>query len=199
MPAEFYSGNTKGTGGALFVNFNSKDQAVYFRIVKQTGWNEKANKPTFAGGEQINVKLSPDEVGDIIHAVSGHDVCGFVHQSSAGSTTGSFRYYEIDDVRKPGNKKRGFGLTVKKGESEVRIGFPLGAGERLSQYLQFALEHIFNAIYAEDKKEAEEWRKKKDVQNKPKVVETPASSFNNDSGGSDDLTAPELVEDTIPY
>ena len=199
MPSLFFSGTKANTGGVLAVSFNSKDQSVFLKVTKQTGWNDKINKPTFAGGETVNFKLTQDEAGDMIHAVSGHDQCGFYHTFNNESSTGNFRYYEIDDKKNAGKKIRGFGLTLKKGAFEAKIGFSLGSAERLSQYLQFALQRMNEAIYAQDKKEFEEYLKKKDAANakaptKPapkkveEVVEAPDDT-------EDNVNPPAVVED----
>lgn len=201
MPCEFYSGTKSLTGGALFVSFNSKDQAVYFRVIKQTGWNEQISKPTFAGGPTLNLKLSPDETGEFIHAINGHDSCKFYHKFKDEVTMGNFTYYEKEYKGKDGglNKTRGFGLTIKKGELEAKIGFSLGGAERLSQYLRFALTHMFNAIYAQDKKEFEEYQKKKNGE-PPKRSVKPKEP-DPEPENTDDITPPEVVveEDTINW
>ena len=196
MPSLFFSGTKAGTGGVLAVSFNSKDQSVFWRVTKQTGWNDKINKPTFAGGETVTFKLTQDEAGDIIHAVSGHDQCGFYHTFNNESSTGNFRYYEVDDKKTQDKKIRGFGLTLKKGAFESKIGFSLGSAERFSQYLQFALLRMNEASYAQDKKDFEERSKKKDGDNKPKIVkrepvqeETPEESVVEEN-----VDPPEIVE-----
>lgn len=201
MPSLFFSGTRANTGGVLAVSFNSKDQSVFLKVTKQTGWNDKINKPTFSGGETVNFKLTQDEAGDIIHAVSGHDQCGFFHTFNNETSTGNFRYYEIDDKKNAGKKIRGFGLTLKKGAFEAKIGFSLGSAERLSQYLQFALNHINSAIYAQDKKEFEEWQKKKNPpQNtaKPAKKAAPAPDENQDTDDSvvdTNVNPPEVIEE----
>ncbi len=201
MPSLFFSGTRANTGGVLAVSFNSKDQSVFLKVTKQTGWNDKINKPTFSGGETVNFKLTQDEAGDIIHAVSGHDQCGFFHTFNNESSTGNFRYYEVDDKKNAGKKVRGFGLTLKKGAFEAKIGFSLGSAERLSQYLQFALQRMNEAIYAQDKKEFEEYLKKKDAANAsakaptkpaPKKVEE-AAEAPDDTG--DNVNPPGVVEE----
>lgn len=172
MSATFFSGNkSTNNGGILTVSFNSKDPALFLRVTKQTGWDAKINKPTFSGGETVTFKLTPDEAGDMIHAVNGHDETQFYHTFNNEVSTGKFHYYELDNTKTPGKKIRGFGLTLKKATFETKIGFSLGSAERLSQYLQFALTHIFSAAYAQDKKDREEYLKKKDAD---KIASVPA-------------------------
>lgn len=161
MSTTFFSGNkSANNGGILTINFNSKDPALFLRVTKQTGWDAKINKPTFSGGETVTFKLTPDEAGDMIHAVNGHDETQFYHTFNNEVSTGKFHYYELDNTKNPGKKIRGFGMTLKKGAFETKIGFSLGGAERLSQYLQFALNHIFTAAYAKDKKERELYMEK---------------------------------------
>lgn len=204
MPSLFFSGTKSNTGGVLAVSFKSKDQSVFFKVTKQTGWNDKINKPTFSGGETINFKLSQDEAGDIIHAVSGHDQCGFLHTFNNESSTGSFRYYEMDDKKNTGKKIRRFRLTCKKGEFESNIGFSLGSAERLSQYLQFALQRMNEAIYVQDKKEFEEYLKKKDAAKsttKPMPKKVDEVEVPNDSE-ENNVDPPEVVvegEDNLDW
>lgn len=205
MPSEFYSGTKSGSGGALFVSFNSKDQSVFFRVIKQTGWNDQTSKPTFAGGATFSIKLTSDEVGDFIHAINGHDGCKFYHKFNEDVTVGNFSYYDKEYQGKDGkpHNTRGFGLTVKREKPgnpllESKIGFSLGSAERLSQYLQFALQRINEAIYAQDKKEAEEYLKKKDATNKPKVVakKEPPKEVVDDAEPvvDENVNPPEIVE-----
>lgn len=200
MASIYFAGNKTNTGGALFVTFNSKEQAVYYRFVKQTAWNEQTTKASFSGGATINLKLSADEAADVIHAVAGHTSCKFYHQFNGENTIGGFSYWEKEYTGKDGKpgKSQGFGLSVKKGEIQIKIGFSLGAAERLSQYLRFALDHMHSAIYAQDKKEAEEYLKKKDAANKPKVVakKEPPKEVVDDAEPvvDENVNPPEIVE-----
>lgn len=177
MPSTYFGGNKSKSGGALFVTFSSKEQAVYFRLIKQTGWNEQTSKPSFAGGESFNIKLSPDEAGEIIYAIRNHDEFKFYHKFNEDVTSGSLSYYEKEYTGKDGkpHKTRGFGLTVRKGATEVKLGLSTGSAERLSQYLTFAFDHIHSAIYSQDKKEFEEYQKSKEAAKAPvKTAATPA-------------------------
>lgn len=201
MGLTIFSGNKTVTGGAMFVTFQSKDQAVYLKIVKQTEWNEKTAKPSFTGGAVVNIKLSMDEVGDYIHAVAGHTARKFYHEFNKEVTSGNFSYWSKDFTDKAGKpaKSEGFGLSIKKGEIQAKIGFSLGAAEKFSQYLQFALNHMFSAIYAQDKKEQEEYMKKRDGEKTASalVSKKPAAVVNKevppDVDPIPDPSTPELV------
>ena len=207
MPSSYFSGNKTNTGGAMFVTFNSKDQAVYCKIVKQVSWNDQTSKPSFTGGAVINLKLSPDEAGEFIHAVSGHTSCKFYHSFGTEVSSGSFSHWTKEFTGKDGKPatSQGFGLSVKKGEVNVKIGLSLGSAERLSQYLQFALNHMFSAIYAQDKKEFEEYMSKKDAEKAATVqAKKPTSKKEEipDVDPIEDPSTPELVaegEDTMSW
>ena len=83
MPLQFYSANKLGTGGALSVNFNSKDQSVFLSIIKQVNWDEKTKKGSFRGGKTLKFKLSLDEVGGLINTIK---------------TTENYKYFCIINV-----------------------------------------------------------------------------------------------------
>lgn len=153
MPAEFYSPKVDGTGAALFVSFNSKDGAIYFKLQRQTGWNTTTKKGSFKGGASTNLKMSQDEAGAIINAIRTRGATKFYHQFGDSVTSGQFTYFKVGE---PPQEKRGFGLTISKAEEKFKIGFTEGSAERLMEYLRFALSHIFSAIYSADKKAFEQ-------------------------------------------
>lgn len=163
MPASFFSPTSKNTGSALYVSFNSKEGNVFLKFVKQTSWDDKTKRGSFKDGKWLNFKLSQDETADLLRAIRNSGECSFYHTFEGNSTTGSFRYYEVE---RDGKKKSGFGLTVKKDSDEFKVGFTLGSAERLSEYLKFALDHIFSADYAADKKQSEEYAKNKEAKSK---------------------------------
>jgi len=202
MPSIFFAGNKTNSGGALFATFNSKDQCAFFRLIKQTAWNETSSQASFAGGESFNVKFSHDEICDFIRAVREKDRSKFYHEFNGDVTSGNLGYYSKDYTDKNGKpaKSQGFGLTVKKANVEIKVGLSLGSAERLSRYLQFADDHINSAIYTQDKKEAEEYLKKKDATNKSNKVavkkepvkETPVEDA--DPVVDENVNPPEIVE-----
>jgi hypothetical protein len=161
MPNQFYSPNSKITGGAAFFSFNSKDGSVYVKLLKQVA-NNANKKGNFDGANPINIKLSQDEAADIIRAIRTSGEAKFFHKFDASTTSGSFRHYTIPNTTPV---KSGFGLSVKKNSEgkdiEVKVGFTLASAERLSLYLNNALTHIFDAEYSADLKEAKEYRDKK--------------------------------------
>lgn len=155
MPNQYYSPNARVNGGALFASFNSKDGSVYFKVLKQIA-NNPDKKNNFDGKNPINIKLSQDEAANIIRAVRTNGSCNFFHKFNDVVTTLKFTYYETDSTP----PRRGFGATIKKDDTEVKLGFTLGSAERLSLFLQNALVHIFDAEYSQDLKEAKEYREK---------------------------------------
>jgi len=161
MPNQYYSPNPRLNGGALFASFNSKEGSIYFKVLKQIA-NNADKKGNFDGKNPINVKLSQDEAADIIRAIRTNGLSSFYHKFNDEVSTGKFTYYEIDAKDGQGNpiKRKGFGLTVKKNDIEVKMGFTLGSAERLSLFLKNALVHIFNAEYSQDLKDAKEYREK---------------------------------------
>lgn len=161
MPVNFFSPKKTQDGAALYVSFNSKDAALFFKLIQQTGWDDAKKKGSFQGGEYINVKFSPDEIGDFIQAIRNKSEAKFYHSFGDDTTTGTLKYYIVPAKTEGQRDKEGFGIKVKRGDVEYKVGLTLGAAERLMEYLRFALDHIFSAIYAADKKDAEEYNKAK--------------------------------------
>lgn len=154
MPLTFFSPNSRNQGGALFASFNSKEEAGFFQVIQQNGWNEQTKKGIFKDGKRLNVKLSLDELAGILYAIENKTEFKFYHSFGESVTTGSFVHWSKDG-------RSGFGLSVKKGEDIFRVSFAYESATKLREYLKFALEHIFSAIYSSDKKDAEEFAKKK--------------------------------------
>lgn len=161
MPLQFYAANGKSSGGALSVSFNSKDRAVYFNLIKQVSWDANTKKGTFKGGKQLNFKLSLDEVGSIIHTIRTNGNTKFFHSFGDSSTTGNFNYFLIKSTDPKFPDRQGFGLSLKNGTDEFKVALSLGGATNLMEYLVFALNHCYSALYASDKKSNEEYLKKK--------------------------------------
>ncbi len=177
MSLQFYTPNKAVTGGLLSAQVTAKvgsfeepgDRAIFFNLVKQTGWNTETSKGSFKDGAKIGVKFTMDEVGGFIQAIRNQRNFTFYHGFDNNITTGTFLYYFIDkdkdgnllvDKNKRPAPREGFGLTVKKGEVEIKVSFNLAAAENLAEYLKFCLEKCYTAIYSEDKKNAEDWAAK---------------------------------------
>lgn len=203
MPLDIYSGNKTNTGGALFVSFSSKDGSFFFKVLKQTGWNDQTKKASFSGGEIMNLKFGRIEVGSIIRAINRQESVSkpFFHPFNGVSTSISFNYYEkayTDKQGKP-DTMRGFSFSFKRNESLIRIGVSLGDAEVLSRYLEFGLDHIFSAIYAKDKKEFEEYLKKRNNEKNVPVGKRDTKDELPDVDPIPDPSAPpELVAEGTP-
>jgi hypothetical protein len=193
MGLTFYAPTKSKTGGLVDVRVTAKvgtyekagERAVYLNLVKQTGWDEATSKGSFKDGPKINVKLTLDEVAGMIQAVRDKQRYAFYHTFDGKTTTGSLSFYSFDEEKDKTGKvikkaRSGFGLTVKKDEVEIKVGFGLASAENLHQYLIFCLNHCYNAIYSEDKKNAEDYAKKTEGQGqtvpkgKPKAPEVEA-------------------------
>ena len=136
MPSTYFANNNKITGGAMFASFNSKEGAIFIKLLKQIA-NNANKKNNFDGKNPLNIKLSQDEAADFIRAVRMNGESKFYHKFNADISSGTFKYYTI-----PANgdfpAKSGFGLAVKKNqdgkETEVKVGFTLGSAERFSLF-----------------------------------------------------------------
>ena len=173
MSNNFFSPTLKISGGALLASFNSKTGSVFLKCLKQVA-NNQNKVGNFDGKNPIFIKLGQDEASDFIRAINERGESKFYHSFEENVSTGSLRYYEVDSKDKTGNstKKRGYGLTVKSGEKEVKVGFTLASGYRFSLWLQNALNHIFDYEHVEEMKEKEEYNKKKAAAEKPKSEKT---------------------------
>ncbi len=161
MSLNFYSANKTNTGAMSSWSFNSKDQSVWVRLIKQTGSNQSASggtNGTYKGGAAINVKFNVDEVGGIIRSARVLEPVSFFHQNPNNKTTIRFSPFEVKGQN--GTSVR-YGLSFKQGDLEFKIGLSVGQAETLAQYLEFSLGHIFSADYAADKKRALEAQSKK--------------------------------------
>lgn len=162
MSQAFFSPNNKMTGGAILASFNSKDANVYFKVAKQV--NNNPDKKNFDFQNAANFKFSADETAGMFRAIRTCGEFKFYHSFTSQDnvehvTSGSLRFYSIPAQEEGKAPKEGFGFTGKKDNVEYKCGFTVDSAERLAQYLQFALEHIFASDYSEDKKRAEEWAK----------------------------------------
>ena len=163
MPSQFFSPNAKVSGGAAFFTFNSKDGAVYIKLLKQIA-NNPSKKGNFDGANPVNIKLSQDEAADFIRAIRTSGESKFFHKFDSNTTSGSFKFYTIP-AKDAFPARSGFGLSVKKNvdgkETEIKVGFTPGSAERLSVFLTNALTHIMDSEYSQDIKDAKEYADKK--------------------------------------
>ena len=175
MAIEFYSPNKLKTGGALFVTAQVEDQAVYFNLIQQTDWNDETKKGSFIDGQRLNLKLSPDEMCEVIRAARAKGNWKFYHTNDGDPTTGSFNYYQSkDDAGKV--TREGYGLTVNRGKLQIKIGFNLGSALRLALFMETVLKAIFQKDMADEATKRAEYYKKKNqekAKTPPPKVEAP--------------------------
>lgn len=151
MPLQFYKANKSVKGAAASLSFNSKDAGIYIELIRQVSWDDSKRTGTFKGGDKCNLKLSMSEAGGILRAIEQkEEFPSAYHSFPGGSTQISFKPYEKD------GSFSGFGLSVlrKKDGSESRflLGFSPSESIVIREFLKFALEHCFSAIYSADKK-----------------------------------------------
>lgn len=185
MPFTVFAANSKLSGGSLFVSVNSKDAAVYLKVFKQIANNDKNQKENFDWKNGINIKISVAEAGGLLRAVRNNGKYSFYHSFDNKVTTGTFNFYSVEGTKdgKPVTNQ-GFGLTIKKDDKEYKIGMKTDMAEAFAEYLVFCLQKIYSAMYAEDKKKAEEFAAKKAAE-KPveKPVEKPKTEKPTETTG----------------
>lgn len=157
MSQAFFAPNKSLTGGAVIVSFNSKEAEVWLKLAKQV--NNNPDKKNFDFTKAVNVKLSADEAAGIVRAIRTGGEFKLYHNFQGNVTSGNYSFYSIDQEGKA--PRTGFGLKISKDGVEYKVGFTEDSAERLKMYLEFALDHIFTADYAEDKAKAAEYLAKK--------------------------------------
>ena len=209
MSQAFFAPNKNLTGGAILASFNSKEANVYFKVAKQV--NNNPDKKNFDFSTAANFKFSSDEAAGMFRAIRSCSEFKFYHTFTGQDqvehvTSGSLKFYSIEQDGKP--PREGFGFVGKKDNQEYKCGFTLDSAERLAQYLQFALEHIFTSDYADDKRRAEEFNASKNAGNTQKTTSKPATTTAKpaakkpapvddapvDDGGGDNSGGPEDSE-----
>ena len=177
MSLEFFHANKASTGSMVSISFNSKtdkenekgDKSFYVRIINQSGWNDSNRTGSFKEGKKIVIKFSPLEIAGLIRAMERNtslaEMMGqeyVYHDSTDFSTVITFQ--PIFKKKKQGNEwvntdvQIGFGLGVvktnkaNKTEEKERgfIGFNFAESHLLKLYLIDGLNHIFNALHAQD-------------------------------------------------
>ena len=194
MSNNFFSPNAKVSGGALFCSFNSKEGDIQLRFIKQIA-NNANKKDNFDSQQYIVFKLTQDEAADIVRCVRTREKTSFFHTFNKDGvetkTTGNFSYYEIDVAAngdKPASKRKGFSMTVKRGDLEIKIGMTLGGAERFGLWMQNTLTHLFDVEHVADIEQAKEYAAKKKSESPtsavaPKKTKTPEP----EPAGGDDV------------
>lgn len=205
MGLQFFKPNKSNKGCLAHFTFSSKgdNKAVYLELIKQNGWDAQARggqgNGIFKDGERTNVKFSIYEIGDILYCIRIRAGLNkpFYHKSDAGSSTINFGPYcgKVKDDK--GNfvdspTPTGFSVGVLKGESKFNIGFTFGEVELLRVWLENALVHISDGIYADDLKRHKEYQESKKNSDKPaQASEKPRKV--------EEFVEPQQEEEDIPF
>lgn len=194
----------KNNSGALF-NFSiGRDQkgnpALYISATKQTSWNDEKGHGSFKGGDNVNVKLSVFEAGEMVSSISNNIPFKAFHSFDGTNTTVNFN--PISKKRKLSKKADGggyedyyvptpcFGLTVNKGGS-WSVGIEPGEAETLKVLL---LQFMNQVIEHNAKVDQENFEKRKG-ENSGGSKQSAKSAPPPESDGEDD----EEDTDSVPF
>jgi hypothetical protein len=147
MRLNFYKPNRSNTGTA--VSFNTVDKKeekgvdLYVSFIKQAGWNDQTKKGSFSENAKnpektASLKFNEAEAASIIRAVRLGSKFSTVHAFQGSTTSIMFGPYQ----KKNGDAALSF--SIKKGEQSFLIGFELGEGELIAQYLENYLRKSFD-------------------------------------------------------
>lgn len=185
MPRTYYKATPSNTGAALDVSFNSKatntkgrpDPKFFLTVTKQNGWDAQSRNGEgngiFKDGEKTSYAFNLVEISDLVNTLerripmenvdgkmTNGDNFHFFHTSAKGSSNGRACFWE--KIPKTSNEKYkcGYGFTFFKDKKEFKVSLSFAEGLELVNWLRFGLEHCYSAIYADDKKRAEEYQDK---------------------------------------
>ena len=200
MSQKFYGANKATTGGMLDVSFNSKDASIYFRAAKQV--NNNPDKRNYDYETAVSFKFTPDEAAQIVKTIRTDGKWKFYHTFDAKDgtkivTSGSLNWYEIPAKNEGQDPSTGFGFTGTKGDFTCKVALSSGGAERLAEYLQFALEHIFSSDYSEDKAKALERQAKKAAESGSPAPSAPKTTTKSAAPKSTPKPAPAPVEQEV--
>lgn len=176
MPHCNFSPNTKITGGAAFWKL-TRENAVILTAFPQVANNpDKKNNFNFKAGG-LNIKLSLDEVAGVVRAIRTKSEFKFYHEfTKDGNKTvskGAFSFYAIP-AKDKFPEKSGFGLTVDKDGTVVKVGYSLDVAENLMGFLQYCLSLTYRDTVDEDDKRDAEFQANKGSKSEPESTTTPA-------------------------
>ena len=152
-----YKPNSKNTGyaGSFSVTSSAatKGQGIYLEIIKQKTWDDSSKTGTFDSSKEnkINLKFSNAEVAEMIMICQRQKgQAKFYHKTPDSTAQISFGPYPNPPV---GNEPaKGIGLSVSKDGKRGALPLTFPEAYLLSEWLKWALTHIFNGDYAEYKK-----------------------------------------------
>lgn len=155
MIFEVFKPNKKVSGHAFFVNISRDEREerfygmqVFFRLVKQSGWNEKTSNGSFSksfgkDGKDIYVKFGEFEIGHIIRALRTGKPWSTVHVNQKQDKTQiGIKTYTASKGTK--FEKTCFSISfTQNGSDSYFISLELGEGENLRVLLEqyLALEY----------------------------------------------------------
>jgi hypothetical protein len=151
MRLNFYKPNKSNTGTALSFNVVSRQTKetpengldLYVSFVKQASWNESTRKGSFSENAKnpektASLKLNETEAATIIRSVRLGTKFSTVHAYQGSTTSIMFGPYQKK------NGDNAFSFSIKKGEQSFLIGFELGEGELIAQFLENYLAKSFD-------------------------------------------------------
>ncbi len=162
---QFYKPSRSLNGHAIGFSFNSKKGKMYVNFIKQTA------EKSFKGGKQFAVSFGIAELGSWLNVIERNVSRKLFHQSEKGNTSIELKPYSRIDKETQEKIKDGFTISVNprsNSETEERTSFSFwfsaDEARAIKEYLQFVLSHFYQAIYAADKKRAENYIKNKTSQ-----------------------------------
>lgn len=209
MSMQFYKPNSRNTGAALSVSFNSKGdkKGVFFELIKQVSWDDSTKKGKFGGGAKILSKFNTTEIAQFIDVIErGADFEKALYHTN-GESSSQINFTKMRNKVQQGGKwvdaegYKGYVLYVNKGEDKISIGLTFSEAVELREYLKFALNHIFTALYSESIKEAKEYRERKEAEEAAKSQKTVKTAAPK-AKSVEDFVKPAVEEDEsqdIPF
>lgn len=150
---KFFKPNAKCMGSACSFSVTStgKGKGIYVEIIKQKSWDDKAKTGTFDSSKEnkINLKFTPSEIAEMMIVCQRQKGAVKLFHNT-GEITSSIQFYVYN--KKDTDIPAGIALSVSKGEKKASVPFTFGEAFLLYNWLQFALNRIFAADYAEQKK-----------------------------------------------
>lgn len=172
MPLTFFTSDNKCRGTASHWGVNSKENRLYLTLKKQDSWDEERNVGTFQGAH-CSIALSVEEIGKLINFFEsgGSEPIELIrsYQNSFSKLELSKKTFLKNDVN-----VINFLLKIEKSDDGFEkwiTAFNVDKAAVIKRYLYFSLEHIFTAIYSDDKKKAIERKKNREEEEKNKPQE----------------------------
>lgn len=167
MPLTFLKPKDLVKGAGLSCSFNSKGENIKISLIKQNLeiGKEIDSQKAFENGKSISVDLSLAEAGGLCLFLNGVENEYVIKKIGIAGEEKSFVFSKVE------NKGHKVTFFEKSEVNENKISFGLTDPEKfiLIKYINFSLDHIFSAIYSQDKKEALD--KKENKTKKERTIE----------------------------